>query len=153
MFACIQLGLAHSKRLERALAILTGGEIDERREASPPPEPDAETVESYLSRLSRKEDQFAYEWDDTDQCYYISICGGALWCGIEEGDEMAAKQKTPEPGDLIIVPSGGTRFYLGYYVASDREFVSLQREEGLRRVPVSSPPLVVTRIRRDGSDV
>jgi hypothetical protein len=119
---------ADREKIKTALSILNGEATTE-----PPPEPDMELVDDYIGYLSQKSDPFEENWSEEDRCYYIAPSKGIPVAGVNVGDSLALKHKTPEPGDLALYPDSEGRFYTGYYVRSDREHAILQTEKGLRR--------------------
>ncbi|MEN3335658.1 MAG: hypothetical protein V7641_5023 [Blastocatellia bacterium] len=155
MMACLHLhtSIVNRKRLDRALVILKGEEPEaapqQRPEPDPLPEPDQKAVADFIAKLSKQNDPFADDWSDEDGCYAFGVCGGKPEFGIAEDDIMHLKYKTPEPGDLIVLPSTNKRFYIGYFVAGHGELISMQTRGGLRRFQTENPPLVVTKIKKD----
>jgi hypothetical protein len=142
------------EKLKRVIAILN----DEAPEAAPQkakrPEPDPlpeleqDEVDSFIAKLSKKSDPFENLWVEDEGCYCFHMPEGIPHFGITANDAVYAKDKTPEPGDLVIMPACSSgRMWIGHFIAFDGETVKLQTQSQTKRLKADHPPLVVTKIK------
>jgi hypothetical protein len=140
-------------RVSQALDVLNGKTVEQRREFDPPPEPSAEDVDTFLESLSKKEDPDHKYWDD-DAGAYVMCFSDLEHVGLGKHVRLYCQPRTPQPGDLIVVPSPCKEdsSYIGHFVGFNENYVKIVFGEGIKQVLGRHLPLVVTKVENRSDD-